>query len=109
MVTKSKTGSLRYNSGKPEVSQLDPKFILAMADHMKKSEAKYGKYNWALGQEFHTPFDCAMRHILAFMAGEDMDKESGTNHIISAACNLMILWTSYQKKDEELDTRFKWK
>lgn len=107
--TVSKTGSLRFNSNKPEISQLDPRFLLALAEHMKKGEEKYGKYNWALGQDYHTTFDCCMRHILAFMAGEDFDKESGTHHIISAAANLMILWTSIQMNDKELDTRWEWK
>lgn len=107
-VNKSKTGSLRYNDGKPEFSQLDPRFILALSDMMTKSAKKYGKYNWALGQEYHTPFDSCMRHLLKWSSGEDKDSESGMDHLMHAAANIMIMWTSCQKKDKDLDTRFKW-
>lgn len=105
-VTLSPTGSLRKNNGKPEVSQLDPRFILALADLMTKSAEKYGKYNWALGQEFHTPYDSLMRHILAFWSGENEDKESLRNHLLHAAANCMIMWTSYELNNQSLDTRF---
>lgn len=108
--TVSATGSLRKNSGKPEISQLDPQFLLAIAEHMTKSSKKYPKYNWALGQEFHTPYDSLQRHLMAFMSGEDFDPESGTSHIISAAANLMIMYRSFlinqNNLELNLDTRF---
>lgn len=102
---KSHTGSKRYNTGKPEMSQLDPQFLLALADLMTQSAKKYGKFNWALGQDYSTPYDSMMRHILAFMSGEDIDKESGHNHLLHVAANAMILWRSHQKGGE-LDDRF---
>lgn len=105
----SVTGSLRYNEGKPEVSQLDPRFVIELADLMTLSAKKYGKYNWANGQEYHTPYDSCMRHLLKFIAGEDFDDDSGKSHLIHAAANLMILWTSHQKGIKELDTRNDWK
>lgn len=108
VLQKSKTGSLRYNKGKPEVSQLDPRFIQELADLMTASAEKYGKYNWALGQEYHTPFDSCMRHMLKFIKGEDLDDESGKSHLLHAAANIMILWNSWKKNDKELDTRFTW-
>jgi hypothetical protein len=80
-----------------------------MAEHMTKSEKKYGKYNWARGQEVHTPLDSGFRYLLAFLSGEDIDEESGSEHLISAACNLMIAWTSMKLNDKDLDTRWKWK
>lgn len=103
----SPTGSLRKNEGKPEVSQLDPNFIIALANVMTISSKKYGKYNWAQGQEYHTPFDSCMRHLLKFMSGEDNDLESGQSHLLHAAANIMILWTSYQLNNKSLDTRYK--
>lgn len=106
-MSSSKTGSLRFNEGKPEVSQLDPNFILGLADLMTASAKKYGKYNWALGQEYMTPFDSCMRHLMKFAAGEDLDSESGKSHILHAAANLMIIYTSQRKGDSELDNRCK--
>ena len=107
-VEKSPTGSLRFNKGKPEMSQLDPRFIMALADLMTVSAEKYGKFNWALGQQYHTPFDSCMRHLLKFMNGEDTDDESGKDHLLHAAANLMILWTSTKLNKNYLDTRHQW-
>lgn len=106
-VTQSKTGSLRYNSGKPEFSQLDPTFILALADHFTKSASKYGRHNYALGQEYCTPIDSLSRHLLRFLAGEDID-EDGRCNIMGIAANAMILWAAKRKNDLELDNRFDW-
>ena len=91
------------------MSQLDPRFIMELADLMTKSAKKYGKYNWALGQEFHTPFDSAQRHLMKFMSGENVDEESGLSHLLHAASNIMIMWTSQKLDNKDLDTRHKWK
>jgi len=107
-VYKSKTGSKRFNDGKPELSQLDPKFLLDLADLLTVSAKKYGKYNWALGQEYHTPFDSCMRHLLKWIGGEDCDNESNLNHLLHAAANIMIMYRSQQLNMPELDTRFDW-
>lgn len=104
---KSKTGSLRYNSGKPEVTQLDPRFILALADHFTQSSKKYGLFNYALGQEYRTPADSLARHLLRFLSGEDLD-EDGKCNILGIAANAMILWTSKQLKNKKLDNRYPW-
>lgn len=105
---KSPTGSLRHNEGKPQVSQLDPRFILGLAELMTKSAKKYGKYNWALGQEYHTPFDSCARHLFDYMCKIDNDKESGMSHLLHAAANIMIMWTSHKLEIPELDTRHDW-
>ncbi len=102
----SPTGSLRFNKDKPQMSQLNPKFIMELAKLMSKGEAKYGKYNWAKGQQYSTVYDSLNRHLTAFMLGEDMDPESGLSHLIHCASNIMILWHSWQLENEELDDRF---
>lgn len=105
-VSKSATGSLRFNEGKPEVSQVDPKFIMALADLMTASSKKYGKHNYALGQQYSTPFDSCMRHLMKFMQGENIDEESGKDHLIHAAANIMIMYTSTKLDNPDLDDRF---
>ena len=102
---KSKTGSLRFNTGKPEVSQLDPKFVIDLADLMTESAKKYGKYNWMLGQNYSTPYDSLQRHMMSFMDGEDLDVESKKSHLLHAAANIMIMYNTYLKQDEDFDDR----
>jgi hypothetical protein len=107
-VNKSPTGSLRFNSNKPEIGQLDPRFILDLADLITKSAKKYGKFNYALGQEFHTPYDSLLRHAMKFWSGEDLDDESKLHHVLHMAANCMILYSSILSGNVQLDTRFKW-
>lgn len=107
-VNVSSTGSRRINKGKPEISQLDPRFLIDLADLITKSAAKYGKFNYALGQEYHTPYDSLMRHANKFWQGEDFDDESGLHHVLHMAANCMILYSSIKKDKKELDTRFDW-
>lgn len=108
-MNKSKTGSLRENSGKPEVTQLDPRFIRDLAALMTKCASKYKKFNWALGQEYLTPCDSLYRHLLSFTEGEDIDPESGFPHVLHIAANSMIIYRSMlieKTKKLGLDNRF---
>ena len=104
----SSTGSKRLNAGKPEVSQLDPRFLMDLADLITKSAAKYGKFNYALGQDYHTPYDSLMRHANMFWKGEDLDSESNMHHVLHMAANCMILYSAILTEKEELDTRHDW-
>lgn len=104
------TGSLRYNGDKPGCHHIAPEFIIALADLMSESAKKYARWNYAKGQPFTVPYDSLMRHIHSFMAGEDIDPESGKSHLIHVAANAMIMWVTqeYQlEKFPELDDRFK--
>ena len=100
----SPNGSLRYNKGKPEMSHLNPQFLLDMANLMTASANKYGKFNYAKGQYYSTAYDSLQRHALQFMSGEDNDKESGYSHLTHIALNAMIMWCT-QQYYPELDDR----
>ncbi len=66
---------------------------------------KYGAANWAKGIQHSRLLGAALRHILAYNSGEDLDPESGITHVAHAACNLMfLLWM--QKHKPELDDRW---
>lgn len=50
-----------------------------------------GEGNWTQGFNWSGPYASMMRHLHAWWAGEDFDKESGVSHLAHAACNLMFL------------------
>lgn len=52
---------------------------------------KYGRDNYLLGHEQTRLLAAAMRHILLYQAGEDLDPESGSTHIGHAQCCLAML------------------
>lgn len=58
---------------------------------MEYGEKKYGKDNWRKGQDIPSLCDCAMRHLTAFMDGEELDPESGVSHIGHIMANCMMI------------------
>lgn len=101
---KSSTGSLRFNKGKPSVSNIPPEFILGMAEVLTYGEQKYGRANWKKGNNFSVPYDSAMRHILQWQAGESNDEESDSHHLFHAAVNLMMCYY-YEQNFPDMDDR----
>lgn len=102
----SETGSARFNKGKPEIHQVPYCAIKGMAEALMYGEGKYGKWNWAKGNNFSVPWDSAQRHMWKFISGEDIDKESNIHHIKLALVNLAML-LYYTENNPELDDRSK--
>lgn len=65
---------------------------------------KYGANNWRKGFKWSRLIAAAGRHWLAFMAGEDLDPETGLPHIDHLACCVMFL-SEHQKAGLGLDDR----
>ncbi len=104
----STTGALRYNSDKPQLSQIDPLFLLGLADLMTISAKKYSKWNYAKGQNLTTVCDSMSRHLLSFLNGENDDTESGKSHLLHIAANCIIAYSTtsrHLEKHPELDDR----
>ena len=59
---------------------------------MLEGAAKYGRHNYrAIGIRSSVYFDAAMRHLIAWWEGEDIDPDSGLSHITKALCTLTVL------------------
>lgn len=52
-----------------------------------------GANNWRLGYEWSKSSGALLRHVLAFLGGEDYDSETGSKHVIAAAWHCMALAT----------------
>jgi hypothetical protein len=52
---------------------------------------KYAAWNWAKGMPWSVPVACAARHLLALIAGEHTDRESGLPHRGHVFCNGVML------------------
>lgn len=100
----SDTGSMRFNKGKPQFSEISPRFLLDMAAVLEKSRKKYPRGNWAKGNNYSVPYDSMMRHLLAWQSGESKDNETGLSHLAHAALNLMMLHY-YEENFPEFDDR----
>lgn len=81
----------RYDAGKPRIDLIPPEFIEALGQHYAVGAAKYSERNWEKGMSWSRCYASAMRHLLAFWGGEEIDAETGTPHVVSAAWNLAAL------------------
>ena len=94
--------SLRYNSGKPQLSYiLDAMPALKnMVAVMEFGTSKYERNNWKKGFTKEALLDSLLRHVDAFYSGEDIDPESGEPHVGSIMCNAMFLAYHFGKDSE---------
>jgi hypothetical protein len=89
--------SLRYNTTKVEFTGISPSTIIELMKHTTYGSLKYpntpdGVPNWALGQKKSTLVNSAMRHIMAYLAGEMYDNDfPDSMHLTAAMWNLMVL------------------
>lgn len=69
---------------------------------------KYEPWNWAKGIKYSRVFSALMRHLWDWWRGEELDKETGLNHLFHAACCLMFLahYQANRRKFRVYDDRF---
>lgn len=100
----AKGSGARYNAGKADLSLIPLSTLEDEARVWMYGTAKYKAFNWMKGMPWSVPLACALRHLAAFQAGEDIDSESGQSHLAHAMCNLRML-TLYAKTYTEGDDR----
>jgi len=67
-----------------------PVYEVALA--MLEGARKYGRHNYrVMGVRGSVYYDAALRHLCAWWEGEDIDPDSGLNHIVKAAACLFVL------------------
>lgn len=55
--------------------------IKYIAEHYGKGAAKYEERNWEKGYRWSLSFAATHRHLQAWWNGEDIDEETGSNHL----------------------------
>ncbi len=83
--------ALRYNTGKLKWSLVDFDSLEDMVKVLNFGAEKYEPNNWKKGLNTKQISDSLMRHLFAFLRGEDIDKESGLPHTGHIMCNAMFL------------------
>jgi len=83
--------ALRYNQGKPQWSLVDFESLEGLVQVLEYGAQKYARDNWKKGMPVTQVSESLMRHLFAFLRGEDIDPESGCRHISHVMCNTMFL------------------
>lgn len=84
----------QFGDSKPAVHLVPPALILEAAIGLQEGAIKYGAYNWRETKiESMTYIAAMLRHLYAYLDGEDQDPESalGKSHLSGVAASLAIL------------------
>ena len=98
-------GGVKYDTGKPRMDLLAPEAIEGLASVLDYGAKKYADRNWERGMRWGRCTAAALRHIFAWMRGEDRDPETGLSHIDHAMCCLMFLKAYIARKVGEDDRK----
>jgi len=99
---------MKFDKGKPPLALIPPEILIEVAEIFAFGAEKYGINNWrkdGANTEFSRTYSSLQRHLNAFWQGEDIDPESGKNHLVHAITQLMIL-RIHQLEHPEMDDRY---
>ncbi|WP_099021223.1 dATP/dGTP diphosphohydrolase domain-containing protein [Mycolicibacterium palauense] len=83
---------------------IPPTVLWELAEHYGRGAEKYEDDNWRRGYDWKYSYAAVQRHLNAFWAGEDIDPETGSKHVVSAAWHCFALaWFMVNKP--EYDSR----
>jgi hypothetical protein len=87
------TEATKFDDGKRDWSLLPIDSIEEIVKVLEFGAFKYSAYNWAAngGFKYTRVLNAMMRHLFAFMRGEDNDPETGLSHIAHLGCNVLFL------------------
>lgn len=85
-----------YGVKKPSPHFIPPIAIIEESAVMALGAAKYGAYNWSASPvDATTYYSAAMRHLMSWYSGEDVDPESGASHLAHVRACMAILMDSH--------------
>lgn len=91
---------LKYDAGKPRLDLLPPKAVMALGEVMTYGAAKYGADNWQ-GVEPRRYIAALLRHLMAYMDGQEQDEESGLPHLWHVLTNAAFAVAITERRREE--------
>jgi len=98
---------VKYDNQKPRMDLIPPEAMNELATILTYGAGKYADHNWRKGLHYSRVYAAALRHLLAFWSGENLDPESGLSHLSHALCNVAFLVT-YERTGTGTDDRFQY-
>lgn len=79
-------------SKKVPMSTVPAEVLMEIGVGMLEGARKYGRHNYRVaGVRSSVYYDAAMRHLMAWWEGEDIDPDSGLSHIVKTLACLTVL------------------
>ncbi len=108
-LSKPEATPTKHDSGKADWSLMPFEAVEEINKVLEFGANKYAAHNWQLcsGFKYTRVISSLLRHVFAFMRGEDNDPESGISHIAHAGCNIIfLLYYIKNKKRYSNDDRY---
>jgi len=87
----SELKGIKHDHGKPDMTLLSPIAMVEVAKVMTFGAKKYSANNWRGGFMWTRPLAAGLRHVFAFIGGEDKDPETGLSHLAHGICCFMFV------------------
>jgi len=98
------TEARKDDAAKPRMDLIPPEALFAMADVLTHGAERYGDRNWERGMDRGRIVAALLRHLTAWMAGEDTDPDSGMPHSWHVLTNAAFL-VAHEVRGIGADTR----
>lgn len=99
------TTGIKHDCDKVRMDLLDVSAINQLAAVLTFGSKKYAPNNWRGGISTSRLLAALLRHVFAYLGGQDNDEESGLSHIAHAMCCCMFILGLQHRP--ELDDRHK--
>lgn len=99
------TEALKYDKDKVPLELLAPTALTEIAKVLQFGAKKYSAHNWRKGMNWSRLLGAALRHLFAYIRGEDKDPETGLSHLAHLGCCVMFL-LEYQLLGLGTDDRY---
>lgn len=97
------TEGKKFDAEKPRMDLISSIWIKGVAEVLTFGARKYAAHNWRKGIVQSRLLGAGLRHLFAFLQGEDFDPETGLCHLDHASCCLMFareLWETRPDLDD---------
>lgn len=81
----------KHDDGKPDLSLIPRAAMNGIARALMFGANKYGRYNYCKGFENTRLAAACLRHVMAYLDGEDTDPESKLSHLDHALATLSMM------------------
>lgn len=95
----------KYDEDKPRVDLIPMYSVLEVGKVMGFGAVKYDEYNWMHGIKVSRLIAASIRHIVAFMLGQNKDQDSGLHPLAHAIASLMMAYDVLTIYGPEFDDR----
>jgi hypothetical protein len=104
-VKKTQTATTRgrkFDGGKLQYGLIPPLALKETVKVLTFGAVKYDKNNWKKVPDAQSRYyDALQRHLWSWFEGEQLDPETGINHLAHAMCNIMFLLERDLHTEEE--------